>query len=526
MDLQAFAIGLALGALVAAIIGALAMRRARRQGEAAGWQSRGAEIAVLQAERDRLADAAEGHREVQARQLAALEAARATAQRLDAERAAFAARAERVAALEQELATLRSAAAAAAGRVADLTARAERVDTLERELAAARAAADAASSRAADLSARIEEQQRANADRLRDLEQARERMKAEFQALANQILDEKSRRFTEQNADQLGHLLNPLREQIGDFRKLVSDSYETEGKERAGLKAELRQLFELNRQLAHEADALTRALTTDNRTQGYWGELKLENLLESAGLEKGRQYLTQESFTSEEGDRYRPDALLLLPEDRKIVIDAKVALLDYQRACGDLADEEREQCLGRHVQALRNHVRQLGEKDYSRLPGPNSPDLVLMFVPVEPAFLEALRRDAGLYEYAFARKIILVGPSNLLASLRLVAQLWRTDDQNRNARAIADRGAALYDKFVGFAEDMMRVGEALSRAQKAHDDALGKLSRGRGNLLRQTQMLRQLGVASGKQLPAGLVALGDADDTTAEDEADPVAGDP
>jgi len=366
------------------------------------------------------------------------------------------------------------------------------------------------------LRTRLEEHSRAADQRYRDLEQARDRLKAEFRQMAQEILEDKARRFSEQNASQLGQLLNPLREQIGDFRRLVSESYEKEGKERAGLQAELRQLFELNRQLAEEADSLTRALTADNRTQGYWGELKLERLLESAGLEKGQQYLTQESFTDEHGDRYRPDALLLLPEDRQIVIDAKVALLDYQRACGDVAEAEREQHLARHAQALRNHVRQLGEKDYSRLHGLNSPDLVLMFVPVEAAFLEALRRDPDLYDYAYARKIILVGPSNLLASLRLVAQVWQTEAQNRNARAIAERGAALYDKFAGFSEDMARVGEALGRAQKAHDDALAKLSQGRGNLLRQVEMLRKLGVAPSKKLPPALEAAADA----AEDLAD------
>src|SRR5690606_30953872 len=363
---------------------------------------------------------------------------------------------------------------------------------------------------------RLEEHSRAADQRYRDLEQAGDRLKAEFRQMAQEILEDKARRFSEQNASQLGQLLNPLREQIGDFRRLVSESYEKEGKERAGLQAELRQLFELNRQLAEEADSLTRALTADNRTQGYWGELKLERLLESAGLEKGQQYLTQESFTDEHGDRYRPDALLLLPEDRQIVIDAKVALLDYQRACGDVAEAEREQHLARHAQALRNHVRQLGEKDYSRLHGLNSPDLVLMFVPVEAAFLEALRRDPDLYDYAYARKIILVGPSNLLASLRLVAQVWQTEAQNRNAKAIAERGAALYDKFAGFSEDMARVGEALGRAQKAHDDALAKLSQGRGNLLRQVEMLRKLGVAPSKKLPPALEAAADA----AEDLAD------
>ena len=383
---------------------------------------------------------------------------------------------------------------------------------LEAELRETRAAREASESRAAGadtraaaLEARLQAEQVAAQQRYQDLESARERLKSEFQALAAEILEDKSRRFGEQNANQLGQLLNPLREQLVDFRKVVSDTYEKEGRERVTLQAELKQLLELNRQLSDEAGSLTRALTADNRTQGYWGELKLERLLESAGLEKGQQYLTQESFKDEAGDRYRPDALLLLPEDRHIVIDAKVVLLDYQRACAtDIADSERERFLGQHTAALKNHVRELGDKDYSRLQGLTSPDLVLMFVPVEAAFLEALRRDPGLYDFAFGKKIILVGPSNLLASLRLVAQIWRTEAQTTNAKAIADRGAALYDKFVGFTEDLARVGDHLDRAQKAQHDAVRKLAQGPGNLVRQAEMLRDLGVAPSKKLPAAL----------------------
>lgn len=383
-----------------------------------------------------------------------------------------------------------------------------RLEAELRETRAAREASDtraaSAETRAAAFEARLQAEQAAARQRYQDLEGARERLKSEFQALAAEILEDKSKRFGEQNANQLGQLLNPLREQLVDFRKVVSDTYEKEGRERVTLQAELKQLLELNRQLSDEAGSLTRALTTDNRTQGYWGELKLERLLEMAGLEKGQQYLTQETFKDEHGANYRPDALLLLPEERQIVIDAKVALLDYQRACGTDDADERERFLGQHTAALKNHVRELGDKDYSRLQGLSSPDLVLMFVPVEAAFLEALRRDPGLYDFAFNKKIILVGPSNLLASLRLVAQIWRTEAQTRNAKAIADRGAALYDKFVGFTEDLGRVGDHLERAQKAQHDAVRKLAQGPGNLVRQAEMLRQLGVAPSKKLPAAL----------------------
>ena len=401
------------------------------------------------------------------------------------ERAALAARAERVANVESQLGQLRV------------------------ELEQVRLGRETAERRGAELQARLEEQQQAAGDRLRELEGSRERMKTEFQALAAEILEDKSKRFSAQNAEQIGGLLTPLREEIGGFRKLVNDSYEKEGNARVFLQAELKQLLELNRRLSDEATSLTRALTTDNRTQGYWGELKLERLLESAGLEKGKQYLTQESFRDAEGDRYRPDAVLLLPEGRHIVIDAKMTLVDYQRACESGDDAEREQHLARHAIAMRTHIKQLGEKDYSRLEGMNSPDMVLMFVPVEAAFLEAVRRDAGLWDDAFQRKIILVGPGNLLASLRLIAQIWRTEQQNNNAKAIADRAAALYDKFVGFAEDMGKIGEAIKRADALHKSAVDKLSQGRGNLVRQAEMLRELGVAPSKRLPASLQDVSD-----------------
>ena len=435
------------------------------------------------------------------------------------------------------IARARIAAAQLAGRasreteVLALATRAQRVETLERhvlgteaELRDAREARQRAEARLADLGARLEEQQRAAAQRYRDLESAREQLKTEFQALAAEVLEEKSKRWGESQQAQLGQLLSPLREQLGDFRRTVLDSYEKENNARVALQTRIDDLVRLNQTLGHEAQSLSRALNADNRSQGYWGELKLERLLESAGLEKGQQYLTQESFRSADGDLYRPDALLKLPEGKDIVVDAKMVLRDYQCACDASDDGEREQALARHVAALRNHVRQLGEKDYSRLEGVHAPDLVLLFVPVEGAFLEALRRDPALYEFAFERKIILVGPSNLLASLRLVAQIWRTESQNRNASLIAERAAALHDKFVGFVEDLGKVGEALDRAQKMHQAALGKLSQGKGNLIRKADQLRELGVSPSKRLPGHLLDVAgiDADDENDAPRADPV----
>lgn len=407
---------------------------------------------------------------------------------------------------EPELAALARDLKALADQRDDLRSRLAALDADLRVSNEARAGAEA---RAAGLEARLEEQKGAADKRYQDLESAREQLKRDFQALATEILEDKSKRFGEQNATQIGQLLNPLKDQIDGFRRSVNEAYEKENNARVALQTRIDDLVRLNQTLGQEAQSLSRALSSDNRSQGYWGELKLERLLETAALEKGRDYLTQESFKDGEGDRYRPDAVLRLPEDKSIIIDAKMALLDYQRACEAGDEAEREAHFGRHVVALRNHVKQLGEKDYSRLEGLSSPELVLMFVPVEAAFLEALRRDPQLYAYAFERKIILVGPSNLLASLKLVAQIWRTEHQNANAKAISDRASALYDKFVLFAEDMGKVGEALDRAQKAQQDAVSKLSTGRGNLVRQAEMLRKLGVAPTKKLPAALQDLTD-----------------
>lgn len=482
------------GFVVGAIVFLWLAARWRRDANAAGRSSRDAEVALLSGQRDAesaRADAAAARIErferdwTQAEQNLRKFSAHAAAQQAQAER------------LGNELADVRRVRDDAQSRLVELT------------------------SRHAALEAGAQAQAQAAAEKLQTLERAEQRLRETFQNLANQILDAKAERIREQNAEQLGHLLDPLRTQIGDFRKLVSESYEKENNARVALQTQVTQLADLNQKLSHEANSLARALTTENRTQGYWGELRLERLLEASGLAKGSEYVTQESFNDADGDRYRPDAVVRLPEGKDVIIDAKVALVAYRDSC-DAADEaSREQALVRHVGALRAHVRGLGEKNYAQLQGVNAPDLVLMFVPVEAAFLEALNRDPALYEDAYVRKIIIVGPTNLLASLRLIAHLWRTDQQNRNAQEIARRAASLYDKFVGFADDLQAVGVALDRAQKAQQAALGKLSQGKGNLVRQAEMLRELGVAPSKQLPATLLDI-----ASDEPELDAPAADP
>lgn len=465
----------------------LLSRRWLADARAAGHASRDAEVAMLVAQRDAAAGEAGALQARVARYERDWTQAEQNLRKLTAHAATQQAQAER---LGHELADARRGRDDAQVRLVELT----------RTHAALEAGAQA--------------QAQAAAEKLQLLEQAEQRLRESFQNLANQILDAKAERMREQNSEQLGHLLDPLRTQIGDFRKLVSESYEKENNARVALQTQVAQLFDLNQKLSHEANSLARALTTENRTQGYWGELRLERLLETSGLARGSEYVTQESFVDADGDRYRPDAIVRLPEGKDVVIDAKVALVAYRESC-DAADEAaREQALARHVAAMRAHVRGLGDKNYAQLQGVSAPDLVLMFVPVEAAFLEALRRDAALYEDAYARRIVIVGPSNLLASLRLIAHLWRTDQQNRNARAIAERAATLYDKFVGFVADLNKVGKSLDDAQGQYRQALGKLSQGRGNLVRQAEMLRELGVSPSKQLPAALLDLdgGEAED--------------
>lgn len=513
------------------LLGARVLRKGMaRAGELAAEQARTdarAELERRLVEADAQATRRRGELQAEAaRQLAATEEQLALArQDLEHRGQTLAEVRQRLEAERAETARLRQAGERLLAERQALLARSERIPALESELQALRQGHARQASELAEIRARAEEQQRAAAGRLRELEGAREQLKAEFQSLAGQILEDKSRQFAVHNQQQLGQLLNPLREQLGEFRKAVSEAYEKEGGARVELRTELRQLLELNQRLSQEANSLTRALTSDSRSQGYWGDLKLERLLEMAGLEKGREYLTQESFRDTDGDRYRPDAVLKLPGGRDIVIDAKVNLVDYQRACDSADAHERSRHLDRHVAAMRRHLQQLGDKDYSRLEGLDSPDLVFMFVPVEGAFLEGLRRDGSLYDDAFRRRIIAVGPGNLLASLRLVAQVWRTEEQNRNARLIAERAGALYDKFVGFIDDMGRLGDALDRAQRVHQAALGKLAHGRGNLVRRAEQLRQLGVSPGKQLPEGLLRQSDglASGDQARPEADDVA---
>ena len=359
------------------------------------------------------------------------------------------------------------------------------------------------------LNTQSEKDRQAAEEKLALLADARQNLSDQFQNLANTILEEKSRRFTEQNHDHLQQLLNPLNERIHGFSELVQQTYEKEAKERLTIENELKRLQTLNTQLHHDAKALTTALTgTQNKTQGNWGEMILESVLENSGLQKGREYIVQASSVRHEADgtlrRLQPDVLINLPDNKQIVIDSKVSLTAYVRYTQSTgAEAERE--LANHVASIRAHIKSLAAKDYTDLEGVKTLDFVFMFVPVEPAYLLALQHDPNLFQECFDKRIMLTGPSTLLATLRTVANIWRNEQQNQNALAIAEAGSKLYDKFVGFVESMDGINKALGQAQSQFQTAYSRLVSGRGNLISSTEKLRKLGIKAGKQLQRDLV---------------------
>ncbi|WP_416191841.1 DNA recombination protein RmuC [Neisseria sp. CCUG12390] len=355
------------------------------------------------------------------------------------------------------------------------------------------------------LHTQIEQERRAADEKLSLLAEARQSLGDQFHNLANQILEEKSRRFAEQNREHLGQLLNPLNERLHGFGELVQNTYEKEARERLTLENELKRLQSLNVQLHQDAKALTDALTgTQNKTQGNWGEMVLESILEHSGLQKGREYTVQAASVRREEDggtrRLQPDVLINLPDGKQIVIDSKVSLTAYTRYVQAQNPDEAARELAAHTASIRNHVKTLSRKDYADLEGVNTLDFVFMFVPVEPAYLLALQHDGNLFQECFDKRIMLAGPSTLLATLRTVANIWRNEQQNQNALAIAEEGGRLYDKFVGFVATLDSVGKNLEQAQNQFQTAYKQLTEGRGNLVSRAEKLRLLGVKAGKQL--------------------------
>ena len=348
---------------------------------------------------------------------------------------------------------------------------------------------------------RFAEQETRTKQHLADLEKLRATMQTEFQAVASKLLDEKTQKFTDHNKSQVDALLLPLRQQIKEFRERVDTVYKGDTEDRAALKTQIEQLRDLNIRITDEAHALTTALKGQSQARGAWGELVLERLLESSGLRSGEDYETQSSMTNEEGRRIRPDVIVHLPDERHLVIDSKVSLLAYEQAVNSTDPAEQASARKSHAAAVRRHVEELATKRYADVSKLNTPDYVLMFVPIEPAFTTALETDPTIYEWAFDRRVILVTAPTLLATLRTVASLWKQDRQTKNALEIAKRGGLLYDKFAGLYGDLQAIGKHLDRTRGSYDDALGKLRDGRGNLLSQVETLRELGVKTQKSLP-------------------------
>ncbi|WP_415911965.1 DNA recombination protein RmuC [Neptuniibacter sp. QD37_11] len=356
----------------------------------------------------------------------------------------------------------------------------------------------------ADLEARYEATQEAHSEKLQVLEQARQQLKQEFQNLANRIFEEKAQRFTQSNQENMGHLLTPLKEQLGEFKRRVEDVYDKESKDRRALYEQISHLKQLNQQMSEDAINLTQALKGENKTQGNWGEVVLERALEESGLRKGYEFELQVS-ASVQGKRYQPDAVIHLPDGKDVIVDSKVSLTAYEQYCSTEDKDLRERMLREHLISMRGHIKGLSDKAYQGLEGIRSLDFVLLFIPVEGAFLLALEKEPNLFKEAFDRNIMLVSPATLMVTLRTIHNIWRYEHQNQNAQEIARRGGELYDKFVGFIDALDEVGRNLQRTQAAFDTANKRLSTGRGNLVSQVTMLQSLGADGKKKLNSELV---------------------
>ncbi|MFP3983428.1 MAG: DNA recombination protein RmuC [Desulfurivibrionaceae bacterium] len=349
---------------------------------------------------------------------------------------------------------------------------------------------------------RLEEQEKQLRQRIVDFNEQEERMVREFENLASRILEEKGERFARQNRQSLDEILKPVREQLGEFRKRLDQIHSEEARDRTSLREQLINLNELNQQMNREARNLTRALKGDNKVQGNWGEMILERVLEQSGLRKDKEYEVQGGFHDSENRLLKPDVIVRLPENKDVVIDSKVSLLAYNNYIVEEDGPARQEALKAHIQAVRSHIKGLSSKDYSGLKGLRSLDFVLMFMPIDAAFMVAFQEEEELFNEAFEKKIVVVTPTTLLATLRTIENIWRYERQNENARKIAERAGRLYDKLCLFLEDFEKIGKQLSTVHSTYDHALHRLSQGRGNLIRQAEDFREFGVKVKKELPA------------------------
>lgn len=384
------------------------------------------------------------------------------------------------------------------------------IEQLKKDIRAETEEFNKSNRRVAELTA----DKRAMADKLeiqkKETGEIAKKFNLEFENIASRILEEKTRKFTKQNKENLEIILKPLGENIENFKKKVEETYDKESKERFSLGVKIKDLVELNQKISAEANNLAKALKGSSKTQGDWGEMILENILEQSGLTKGREYFVQEFLKDEDGNfiknaegrKMQPDVIIKYPDDRKVIIDSKVSLTAYAYYTNNDDWEEQQKAIKEHIQSVRKHIDELSDKSYQDFTA--TLDFVMMFVPNEPAYFLALKSDPGLWDYAYRKRIILISPTNLIAALKLIVDLWKREYQNQNAKEIAERGAALYDKFVGFVDNLQSIGIHIEKTQKSYDAALNQLKDGRGNLIGQAEKLRSLGVRSKKRLPPSL----------------------
>ncbi len=356
-----------------------------------------------------------------------------------------------------------------------------------------------------------------------EIEELHRNITEQFQSIANRILLDNSQVLKQQHKQELSDILDPLKEKIDRFERRVDDTHKETIKENQSLKEQIAGLQKLNQSIGEEAKNLTTALKGQSKVQGSWGEIILERILEKSGLVKDREYVVQSSMAGEDGRRLQPDVIVNLPDNKQLVIDAKVSLNAYDRFCSAGEGEGRDEALREHLLSIRKHIKELGQKNYQALYQIKSPDFVFMFVPIEPAFNLAIQTDTELYNDAFERNIVIISASTLWASLRIIANLWRQENQNRHALEIARQGGELYDKFVGFVEDLVELGRKMQGAEKSYLDAMNKLHKGRGNLVRRAEEMRSLGARTAKTLPAGLLERTEDEGKLPDDEEQPPA---